>query len=98
MINIISESAFLNIKTKTTSKLRDYICLFFPDKLDCNKVGCPFIYCKYYPLTPYGSIVATNFRRYFKKYGIFVETYQNTILAITSDEFIQLYNKLSIID
>jgi len=96
MTSVASESALSDTKTKTTSKLRDHICPPPPDKPDRDEVGRPFIYCKHCPSTPYGSVVATNFRGHFKKHGIFVETRQNTILATASDELVQLYNKLSI--
>ena len=94
--NVASESALSDTKTKTTSKLRDHICPPPPDKPDRDEVGRPFMYCKHCPSTPYGSVVATNFRGHLKKHGIFVETRQNRILATTSDELVQLYNKLSI--
>ena len=86
--SIASESALSDTKTKTTSKLWDYICPFPPDKLDYDEIGRLFIYCKHCPSTLYGSIVATNFRGHLKKHRIFVEIRQNTILAITSDEFV----------
>ena|SRR6266699_188592 len=98
MTSVASELALSDIKTKTTSKFRDYICLLSLNKLDYDEVDRFFIYYKHCPSTLYGFIVVINFYRHLKKYGIFVEIYQNTILAITSDEFVQLYNKLLIID
>ncbi len=75
MTNIASESALSDTKTKTTSKLRDHIYPLSPDKSDRDKVGYLFIYCKHCLSTLYGSIVAINFHRHFKKHRIFVEIY-----------------------
>ncbi len=75
MINIASESALSDTKTKTISKLRDHICPPPPDKPDHDKVDCLFIYYKHCLSTLYKSVVVTNFRGYFKKYRIFIEIY-----------------------